>query len=288
LAAPPAEKESRFIARWLAAHPLARAIPISKDSRKVHMDLPPVHSTYIWIEDAKDSLNLYLIREGFYQAHSMTDMVDSAKRFEEMLSDPRLTSGREEIDKEGAEEDAPQRLVSQSDYAERMRRAEGAEQEAKRARRGLWSDAGMKHWNPPSDAHMLEEYTRHKQWFKRVESLVASDERLAQIGRDPESVRRALGAGVSREKVNEYVHLLERLDANETLSGVYGLGRVCLITADIVYGAFDTGIIKGYVLSPSDPHPLVEDLEDWPPAFADATTAYKRLADGWYLFELHH
>ena len=48
---------------------------------------------------------------------------------------------------------------------------------------------------------------------------------------------------------------------NQETTGVVGLGKFCLITSDIVYGIFDTGIIKGYVFSPGDPHPLVEDLE---------------------------
>jgi hypothetical protein len=34
-------------------------------------------------------------------------------------------------------------------------------------------------------------------------------------------------------KIDQYVHLLEQLGANETLASVYGLGKACLITADI-------------------------------------------------------
>ena len=146
----------------------------------------------------------------------------------------------------------------------------------------------MKRWNPPTDAQMQKDYADHKSWFKSVASLVQADPRLAEVSRDSESWKRAREAGVSQEKIDQYVHLLEQLDANETLASVYGIGKACLITADIVVGLFDNGVIKGYVLKPSDPSPLVEDLENWPKETADATTAYKPVADGWYLFEVHH
>ena len=62
----------------------------------------------------------------------------------------------------------------------------------------------------------------------------------------------------------------------------------CLVVADIVYGVFDNGIIKGYVFFPANPQPLVQDLEHWPPEMADATTAYKLIGDNWYLFVVRH
>jgi hypothetical protein len=66
------------------------------------------------------------------------------------------------------------------------------------------------------------------------------------------------------------------------------LGKACLITADITVGLFDNGVIKGYVFAPSDPRPLVKDLENLPSDVANATTAYRQVADNWYLFEVHH
>jgi hypothetical protein len=67
-----------------------------------------------------------------------------------------------------------------------------------------------------------------------------------------------------------------------------GLGLQCLIVADIIYGAFDNGVIKGYVYGPSDPEPVFQDLESWPSDAANVMTAYRPIADGWYLFELQH
>jgi hypothetical protein len=77
-----------------------------------------------------------------------------------------------------------------------------------------------------------------------------------------------------------------KLDANEQLVNVAGLGLQCLIVADIIYGAFDNGII--YVYRPSDPEPVFEDLGAWPSDAANVMAAFKPIADGWYLFELHH
>jgi hypothetical protein len=75
---------------------------------------------------------------------------------------------------------------------------------------------------------------------------------------------------------------------NQETTGVVGLGKFCLITSDIVYGIFDTGIIKGYVFSPGDPHPLVEDLEEHGRWDRNATTGYRKIDGGWYLFEVEH
>lgn len=280
--------DMEFAAKWMAAHPRAIAIPISVESKKVFTARPPVHSTYIWIEDGKDSVNVSLVREGIYRAQAMIDMVGASRDFMKTFDDPRLASGRAQILKERAEEQTPQRLISDDEYAERMKRLAAAEQDAKANKKGLWSDAEMKRWNPPTDAQMQKDYADHKSWFKSVASLVQADQRLAEVSRDSESWKRARAAGVSQEKIDQYVHLLEQLDANETLASVYGIGKACLITADIVVGLFDNGVIKGYVLKPSDPRPLVEDLENWPKETADATTAYKPVADGWYLFEVHH
>jgi hypothetical protein len=64
--------------------------------------------------------------------------------------------------------------------------------------------------------------------------------------------------------------------------GVAGLGKTCLIMADITYGAFDNGVIKGYVLSPADPTPIVWKTD------SNITTAFRHVAGDWYLFELVH
>jgi endonuclease YncB( thermonuclease family) len=277
-----------FVAKWLATHPHATATPISVQSKKILLARPAVHSTYIWIEEGKDSVNASLVEEGFYRAQAMIDMVESSDNFMKMFDDPRLAIGRAQIEKERAEEQAPQRLISDSDYADRMKRLAAAEQDAKQNKRGLWSDAEMKRWTPPTDAQMLKDYSGHKSWFKNVVSLVDEEPRLAELSRDPESWKRARSVGVSQDKIDQYVHLLEQLGANETLASVYGLGRACLITADITVRLFDNGVIKGYVYAPSDPRPLVMDLENWPSDVANATTAYRPVADNWYLFETHH
>jgi endonuclease YncB( thermonuclease family) len=282
------QSEIALITTWLASHPHATAIPISAESKKIRMSLPPVHSTYIWIEDGEDSLNVELVRQGFYRASAMNDMVEADQQFMEMFKDPRLASGLVEIAKERAEEELPRRLILDSDYAKRMKRVAVAEHDAQRGKRGMWSDVEMKRWNPPSDAQMIKDYADHKSWFKDIATSTGEDPRLANVSRDPESWKRARGAGVPQERIDEYVKLLEKLGANETLSSVYGIGKVCLITADIVLGLFDNGIIKGYVFSPSDPHPLFKDLEHWPSDAADVTTAYRPVADDWYLFEVHH
>ena len=108
------------------------------------------------------------------------------------------------------------------------------------------------------------------------------------MSRDPKTLAIARAAEVPQKKIDEYIDLLVKLDANEQLVGVIGTGEPCLIVADILYGLFDNGIIKGYVFSPANPQPSIQDLEHLPPEMADATTAYKLIGDNWYLFVVRH
>ncbi len=118
------------------------------------------------------------------------------------FDDPRLASGRAQILKERAEEQTPQRLISDDEYAERMKRLAAAEQDAKANKKGLWSDAEMKRWNPPTDEQMQKDYADHKSWFKSVASLVQADPRLAEVSRDSESWKRAARVRAPGFKVN--------------------------------------------------------------------------------------
>lgn len=118
------------------------------------------------------------------------------------FDDPRLASGRAQILKERAEEQTPQRLISDDEYAERMKRLAAAEQDAKANKKGLWSDAEMKRWNPPTDEQMQKDYADHKSWFKSVASLVQADPRLAEVSRDSESWKRAGSASLRKRSTN--------------------------------------------------------------------------------------
>jgi hypothetical protein len=60
----------------------------------------------------------------------------------------------------------------------------------------------------------------------------------------PKTWAHARSAGVRSRKIDEYADLLAKLNANEELSGVAGLGETCLIVADITYGLFDNGVTK--------------------------------------------
>lgn len=276
------------LSTWMSAHPNAVAVPISSEERKLRVTEPAKRFTYIWIEDANDSLNLELVRSGIVRADALTDMVEADRQFMSQFNDPRLASTKAQIEKERAQETPPQRLISDGDYAARMRRAQEAEETARRSKKGLWSDEGMKRWKPPSDEQLLADYATHKGLFHAITHLVASDGRLAQLSRDPATWERARAAGVLQKEVDQYVSVLNQLGANEKLASVYGLGKVCLIMSDIAFGMFDNGIIKGYVYAPTNPKPIVSDLEHWPSNLSDETTAFRPVADNWYLFEVHH
>jgi hypothetical protein len=160
-----------------------------------------------------------------------------------------------------------------------------AEQSAKRNEKGQWSDVGLKGRSAPKDGYLLTTFEQHPDWFHTVANLVRADPLFMEINQEPPTWDRARGAGLPPEEIALYVDMLQKLGANEKLTSVDG--EVCLIMADITYGLFDNGVIKGYVWSPSNPTPLVEDL-DHRNADSSATIAYRRVADDWYLFELNH
>jgi endonuclease YncB( thermonuclease family) len=282
------EKQVTFISNWLSLHPTAIAIPISTESRKVMRDLPPVHGTYIWIEDGMESLNLALVREGYYGARALIDMVDARQQFDNSMNTPAMSATKAILAKEQAEEDAPQRLVTNQDYKSKMDQANAAEQDATKAQVGIWSPSEIVHWKPPSDASMIDVYSKHPDWFQQVSALAREDERLTKVIRSPASIAEARSNGVGQANLDAYVALLEKLGVNETIANVLGLGQLSLVKADIIVGLFDNGIIKGYVYSPLNPQPIVEDLEDWPPELLNVNTAYRSIGNGWYLFELRH
>jgi hypothetical protein len=280
-----------LIDSWLAAHPKAVVTRISSHVMLSGGNRPPERRVFVWIEDGGESLNVELVRQGRYVAALMVDMVEADRRQEEMNNDPRLAEFRAQFEKERAEtpeDNRPHRLVSDADYAEKMSRISRAESEAKQGKKGMWCDAGMKGRSLPKDEYLVKQYQEHREWFERIRALIHDDPRLAVIHREPKTWTFARSAGVPQKTIDEYVDLLKKLDANEQLVNVVGTGKICLVVADIIYGLFDNGVIKGYVYSQSEPGPLVDDLENWPSDIEYAATAYRVVADHWYLFEVHH
>jgi hypothetical protein len=287
-------EEYRFVAQWLRSHPDSVATPISVQSHKRTQNGPRTHSTYIWVEDGGQSLNVELVRGGFYKADSLRDDIaqDGRVTARRQDGDPAKATEFPELDSESDEPGPAVRLVPEQNYSARMDRAKTAEAEAQKYKRGLWSDAEMARWNPPTDAKLIEKYRKHKESFARIVDLIGTDQRLPGVNWDPQSWSAPLKGGTPNARIQEYVRLLKRLDVNRELTGVMGIGKVCLITTDIVYGLIDTGVIKGYVWSPTDPNPLAEDLEHQTPASAQTGTSapitYRHIDSQWYLFELVH
>ena len=287
---PNAWNQEPLIHSWLAAHPTAMAIPISSHvwaERKNEL----LNRVYLWIEDGDDSLNVTLVREGRYPAGMMQDMLEAGRQQADVFKDPKFASSRALLEQERAkipEEQKPHRVVTDIVYSQKMHEVSLAEAEAQRQQKWFWSGAGIKGRSPPRDDYLIKQFQRHRAWFDRIQSLQAQNQELAAVSRNSKTAATARAAGVPQKKIDEYINLLVKLDANEQLVDVLGAGEPCLVVADILYGLFDNGIIKGYVFSPADPQPLVQDLEHWPPEMADATTAYKLIGDNWYLFVVRH
>jgi hypothetical protein len=256
-------QEHALIRHWLNDHPRAKVIPISSYSREILRDRPPVPISYVWIEDAHDSLTLFLVREGIYRAEMLKDTVEKPLPVE-------------------VPDETPVRLVNDPDYAERMKRAVSAELDAQRAARGMWSPAGLKRWNPPTDDQMISQYHHHTSWFRRINELVASDARLADIAREPVSLRKAREAGIRREPqgVRPIAGETRRQRDTRQRRGDRTDLRHHHRHLLRLHGRHHQRI----VFSPKDPRPVVDDLED--PSHPDVSTRYRPVADGRHLFEV--
>lgn len=280
-----------FIGIWLTAHPRATALPISSRNWAFRNGRDVNRGVYLWIQDADDSLNVALVREGRYPAGIMQDMLEVDRQQADLFKDPKLADSRAWFEQERAkmpEEQRPHRLVTDIVYSQKMREVSLAEAEAQRQQKGFWSGAGIKGRSPPRDDYLIEQFQQHRDWFDGIRVLQAEHPKLATVNRDPKTSASARAAGIPQKEIDEYMDLLVKLDVNEQLVNVIGTGEPCLIVADILYGLFDNGIIKGYAFSSASLQPIVQDLDHWPPEIADVTTAYKLIGDNWYLFVVRH
>ena len=127
----------QFVTKWIAQHPHATVTRVSK------MLLMADEFVFIWVKDEDRSLNMDLIRAGFFPGGAMADMVDNYNGQTELFKKPELAFAREQFEKGRAEapQEHPQRLISEIEYQQFARRIGEAETQARAEKLGLWSDA---------------------------------------------------------------------------------------------------------------------------------------------------
>lgn len=264
---PVVTRDHALIRHWLDAHPQARAVPLSTGGWRHPPQVPPdAYTTGIWIEDGGDSLELFLIRQGLYAAEALDDRVED----HDFINDG-MTFHRD-MDQW---EFAGRRLVSDADYEARKQRAASAEEEARRAGRGLWSPQGLAGRALPTSDYLIFEYLKHRRWFQRIAALATRYPKLADFDA-PGALREARNAGVPEESLEEYTGLLDQLGFGRTRRDD-DLGSICIDVASIDHNYPDWLIhhSKGYVFSPRD------DAGERLPG----TTSIVPIADGWYIYE---
>lgn len=132
-----------FVADWLKEHPHATFQAISRMGVTNTRNKLTSEWVYIWVEEDAASLNVDLVRAGYFPGAAMADMVDNDQGMLATLNDPKLADEKIQVLKERADnpQDLPRRLVSEEDYARRMDRIAGAEKIARDEKLGIWSDA---------------------------------------------------------------------------------------------------------------------------------------------------
>lgn len=132
-----------FVADWLKEHPHATFQAISRMGVTNTRSKLTSEWVYIWVEEDAASLNVDLVRAGYFPGAAMADMVDNDRGMLATLNDPKLADAKMQVLKERADnpQDLPRSLVSNEDYARRMDRIAGAEKIARDEKLGIWSDA---------------------------------------------------------------------------------------------------------------------------------------------------
>jgi hypothetical protein len=132
-----------FITAWLKVHPHATFQAISREGVTNARSNATGEWVYIWVEDDAASLNVDLVRAGYFPGAAMADMVDNDKGLLATLNDPKLADAKAQVLKERADnpQDLPRRLVPDEDYSRRMDRIIGAENAARIEKLGIWSEA---------------------------------------------------------------------------------------------------------------------------------------------------
>ena len=98
---------------------------------------------YVWVEEDAASLNVDLVRAGYFPGAAMADMVDNDQGMLATLNDPKLADAKMQVLKERADnpQNLPRRIVADEDYARRMDRIVSAEKIARDEKLRIWSDA---------------------------------------------------------------------------------------------------------------------------------------------------
>jgi len=132
-----------FVTAWMKKHPKATFRAISRMGSTNTRSKITTDFVYIWVEEDTASLNIDLVRAGYFPAASMADMVENEQGLLATLNAPALAEAKTQVLKERADNprDVPRRLVPDDDYARRMNLVARAEKAAREEKLGIWSDA---------------------------------------------------------------------------------------------------------------------------------------------------
>jgi hypothetical protein len=123
--APRAPNADAQITQWLAEHPDAKVTVV--DTMSSSSKLGPLD--YIWITSGDESLNIALVKSGAFAGGVMADPAEYMKAIQQSsnVNIPPAT--------------APQRVVTDAEYAAFRERLMDAEQTARSEKAGIWSDS---------------------------------------------------------------------------------------------------------------------------------------------------
>lgn len=119
---PATDDAEQIIASWIAAHPDAEVTIVDRELASTRDNF---YSSYVWVQDGEDNLNLSLVRQGVVPAGVMADGI-------------AYLSTLPDVDK--TDKYFPKRLVSDVQYEIFFQRAVEAEALAIKERKGIWSD----------------------------------------------------------------------------------------------------------------------------------------------------
>ncbi len=134
----------------------------------------------------------------------------------------------------------------------------------------------------PTDAELIENWTRNRKAFDELLRLFEGDQRLGRVAPDFIRPAKLEDAGVSRERIKDYQ---QRCRALRLEAGIEGYDEKSTIWFHAsTRGLSVTGSSKGYAYVTRVPDLVVPSLDDYRSADGRSYTAYRHLEGDWYLY----
>ena len=133
-----------------------------------------------------------------------------------------------------------------------------------------------------SDQELVANFQSHRGDFNQLLQMIQTDMQLKRVDEDWTDPTDPQAIGISRERINEYRRLFQRLGIPRGFSAFQTKDHIKFIAS--TQGLSVSGSSKGYVYARKKPDLIVEDLDHYWSQDGRSFTAHRHIEDNWYLY----